>query len=314
MFVPCEPVWQMLVRAAGHTVQYSACVLGRGGECQPDDTFGRVFPSAAPGHVVSVGEREDWRGYLTAFHAHRPGVTERVFARLESDPYEWVTAPLRELGSGLVVDLACGSAPTRPWLRECRWVGVDGSAEELAAAAVAGRGPLVRARADALPVTTGAVGAVCAVMALPLLTPLPVVLDEIRRVLRPGGPLVALVPARLGLDPRGLFAWLRALRAAGVAAPRWPNPRAREHLGGVLGRAGFEVLDSERRVFSFPLESPEDAALLLQSLYDPARPPSRPTDPHVAATVAESVRALPMPLRRVVARPQARVPSHVVSP
>ncbi|WP_245755314.1 methyltransferase domain-containing protein [Actinopolyspora alba] len=259
---------------------------------------------------MSVGEREDWRGYLAAFHAHRPGVTERVFARLDDDPYEWVTAPLRELGSGLVVDLACGSAPTRPWLRERRWVGVDHSAEELAAAAGAGRGPLVRARADALPVATGAAGAVCAAMALPL----PVVLDEIRRVLRPGGALVALVPARIGLDPAGWFAWLRVLRAAGVPAPRWPNPRAREHLGGVLDRAGFEVLDSERRVFSFPLQSPEDAAVLLESLYDPARPPSRPTDPRVAAAVAESVRALPMPLRRIVARPQARVPSHVVSP
>ncbi|WP_248868588.1 class I SAM-dependent methyltransferase [Streptomyces halobius] len=187
-------------------------------------------------------------------------------------------------------------------LPDAGWVGVDSSPGELAAAARAGRGPLVRAGADALPMASGSVGAVCASMCLPVLTPLPRVLDEIQRVLRPGGMLAALVPARLGLDPPGLLGWARVMRSLGVVRQPWPNPQARDSVAKVLRQAGFRVRSDERRVFTLVLETPEDAAVLVDGLYLLGLSPER--GDAVKRALAEWVRGgqtLPLPLRRVLA-------------
>ncbi|WP_210717707.1 class I SAM-dependent methyltransferase [Amycolatopsis acididurans] len=204
---------------------------------------------------------------------------------------------------GWVVDLACGSAPTRDHLVEHRWVGVDLSAGELAVAVAAGRGPVVHARVDALPFGDGAVDAVCAAMALQVVTPLDGVLAEIRRVLRPGGVLVALVPGRLGVSPRGWLGWARVLRALGVTSQPWPNPHACDSLAGILARHGFTVVSTARRTFPFPLDTAESAALLVDSLYLPGISADRiAAAKHTVGTQARIGRSLPLPLRRVVAR------------
>src|SRR5260370_22430885 len=95
-------------------------------------------------------DENDWRRYIAAYHNARPGITERLFQRTGTSPYAWLAEPLR-LVRGAVVDLACGSAPTRTLLPDADWVGIDSSSGELAAAAQRGRGPPVRATADPPP-------------------------------------------------------------------------------------------------------------------------------------------------------------------
>lgn len=260
------------------------------------------YPPTDPKEPGALDDK-DWRRYLAAYHDARPGITEHFFQQADASPYQWLAAPLRSV-SGTVLDLACGSAPVRPLLPDADWLGVDISAGELAEAARQGRGPLVRASADALPLAPGSVGAVCASMCLPVLTPLPEVLGELRRVLRPGGLLAALVPARLGPGPAGLLGWARVLRTLGVLRQPWPNPQARDGAGRVLRRAGFSVRSDERRVFTLELTGPEDAAALVDGLYLPGLAPERADAAKEA--LAEWVRPgrrLPLPLRRVLATP-----------
>ncbi|MGR8009506.1 class I SAM-dependent methyltransferase [Streptomyces hypolithicus] len=246
-------------------------------------------------------DEKDWRRYLAAYHDTRPGITEQLFQRADCSPHAWLAEPLRA-APGWVLDLACGSAPLRPLLPDADWVGIDSSAGELATAARLGRRPLIRASADALPLSAGCVGAVCASMSLPVLTPLPQVLGEIQRVLRPGGTLAALVPARLGLNPSGLLGWARVMRALGAVRQPWPNPQARDGLAEVLRQAGFEVRADERCVFTLRVQTPQDVSSLVDGLYLPGLT-SEHADraKHRLADWARPGRALPLPLRRVLA-------------
>lgn len=174
----------------------------------------------------------------------------------------------------------CGSAPTRDLLRNRRWVGVDLSAAELARAVDAERGPVIRGSADRLPIGQNSVGAICAAMCLPVLTPLDSTLAELRRVLRPSGVLVALVPSRLWFG-RGLLGWWRVMQALGIRSQPWPNPGARDGLPKILRAHGFIVDTSRRRVFRRDISDPRDAALLIDGLYLPGTAPnaSRPPAP-----------------------------------
>ncbi|WP_329138442.1 hypothetical protein OG552_30705 [Streptomyces sp. NBC_01476] len=85
-------------------------------------------------------DERDWRRYLSAYHDTRSGITERLFQQADSSPYTWLAEALRT-EAGTVLDLACGSAPTRAVLPHEGWIGVDSSAGELAEAARLGRGP-----------------------------------------------------------------------------------------------------------------------------------------------------------------------------
>jgi SAM-dependent methyltransferase len=253
----------------------------------------------------------DWRQYLDGYHDGRPGITERILTGAVSPrhetPYSWLVEPLRQ-ASGPILDLACGSAPTRALLPESPWLGLDASAGELAAAAAAGRGPLVRARSDALPVGDATVEAVCAAMCLQVLTPLDAVLAELRRVLRPGGMVVALVPSRLHPSElwthvSGVVAWVRVMRALGIRSEPWPNPQARDGLAKLLQALGFVVESDQRCVFRREIADPIDAALMIDGLYlTGVDTESVDRAKRVLASWAGPGRWLPLPLRRVVAR------------
>jgi SAM-dependent methyltransferase len=252
-----------------------------------------------------IDERQ-WQRYVATYHDQRPAITERLLSRAEGSPYAWLSESLREVG-GPILDLACGSAPTRALLTDSRWFGVDSSAGELCHAAGLGRGPLVRARAEALPVANGAVAAVCAAMCLPVLTPLDTVLGEITRVLRPPGLLVALVPARLDLDLAQILIWVRIMRWLGMRGQPWPNPQARDGLPGVLRRAGFTIRATSRRTFTLPMATAADAALLIEGLYLPGVDDSRVRDAtRRLAAWARPGRRLALPLRYVLATGAAR--------
>ena len=92
-----------------------------------------------------------------------------------------------------VVDLACGTGDLCRELTAAghRAVGVDFAANMLAAAK-AGRVPLVRADAVALPLATGAADGLVCGFALRNFADLGVVLAEVARVVRPGGRIALL--------------------------------------------------------------------------------------------------------------------------
>nr|WP_281381976.1 class I SAM-dependent methyltransferase [Nocardiopsis mwathae] len=201
------------------------------------------------------------------------------------------------------MDLACGSAPTRTHLPGARWVGLDASARELGFAASRGRGPLVRGEAAALPFARRSVAGVCAAMCLQVVTPLDAVLAEVRRVLRRGGLVATLTPARLGSSPVKLWGWLRVLRSVGVLRLPWPNPQACDRAADVLRAHGFAVVSDERRVFRLDLSTAAAASLLLDSLHLPGLGADRLAEAEAALSGwARPGRSLPLPLRRVVAR------------
>lgn len=247
----------------------------------------------------------DWPRYLAGYHRDRAGITERLLTHAAAGrheaPYPWLVEPLRDT-PGPILDLACGSAPTRALLGQERWLGIDTSASELAVAAAAGRGPLVRGDAGALPVADDAIGSVCAAMCLQVLTPLDVVLAEIRRVLRPGGTVVALVPSRPGPNPFGMLGWIRVLRALGIRSQPWPNPHATDGLARLLRAHGFVIDSDQRRVIRYEIADPAAAALLIDGLYLPGVDRGRVDHAKNAlARWARPGRWMPIPLRRVVA-------------
>ncbi|MEV2278102.1 class I SAM-dependent methyltransferase [Nocardiopsis sp. NPDC049922] len=243
-----------------------------------------------------------WTDYLACFHGERPGVTERLLALAGADPYAWLVDPLHGR-DGAIVDLGCGSGPTRDRISEPRWVGLDSSPEELAYAAAVGRGPLVMGDATALPFRDGSTAAVCAAMSLQVLRPLDTVLSEIERILEPGGLLVSLTPARLGPSPRGLVAWGRVLAALRTRHLPWPEPRACDGTAALLRSRGWTVLSRERRVFDLRMDRPEHTSLLVDGLYLPRVGGRRILTAKRSLTRwAAPGRTLPLPLTRVVAR------------
>lgn len=248
-----------------------------------------------------------WREYLAEYHAEHPGITERLFSFADASPYQWVAEAAGEVGAtGRVIDLACGSAPTRRWLTTPGWIGVDQSTAELAAAAAVGRGPVVRARADRLPFADDfAADAVVAAMSLQVVRPLAGVLSEISRVLRPGGCLIALLPSD-GLPLREARKWLPVFTALGIVGLDWPNPEMTSEPAQVLTGHGFTLVSDQRRTFPVELPMPEGAGLVVSGLYLPTLAVRRRAAAvRRLATWSQRGLSLPMAMRRVVVTRQA---------
>ncbi|MGZ6802374.1 MAG: class I SAM-dependent methyltransferase [Mycobacteriales bacterium] len=238
-----------------------------------------------------------WRPYLRAYHDRHPGITEGLLRRCTPDPYGWL---LQDLGleGCRVLDLACGSAPLFPELRAGRYLGVDLSEGELAAAVAAGRGPVVRADACRLPLPDSCVDVVVCSMALQVLTPLAQVLAEVRRVLAPGGVLVAMIPVSrpLTLADRGRYArllWRLRRARLGYANGRVPATLARE---------GWTVTSRQSRRFGYPVVRSQDGGSLVDAFYLPGVADHRQ---EAAARLVSGWTGteLGIPLQRLLARP-----------
>jgi len=151
--------------------------------------------------------------------ALRPGglaLTERALDRCDFPP------------GARVLDLGCGlgaSAGRLAASRDLRVLGLDLSSSMLAAARRAHHGlPLVRARAEAVPLAGGSLNGVLCECVLSLTASPRAVLEECRRLLRPGGRLVLS------------DLYLREPPADG------PVPSLPGCLGGALGRESLEAL------------------------------------------------------------------------
>ncbi len=103
---------------------------------------------------------------------------------------------------------------------------------------------LVLGDAGRLPLTDGTVDIVDCSMALQVLGPLPTVLADLARVLRPGERPVALVPARNSLTLKDRWRYDRSTRALDDGLTT-PNDGELSRLAIVMGGADFDVLDDD---------------------------------------------------------------------
>jgi SAM-dependent methyltransferase len=243
-----------------------------------------------------------WDGYREGFHSARPGITESVLRRARdtgTDPYDWLAEAVPPRGR--VLDLGCGSAPLFRMLAGRSWIGLDTSGAELAAARVAGAGPLLRASAAAIPLPDASIDVVTCSMSLMVTTPVPQVIAEIARVLRPGGLLAATIPAAGPLRPADRVAVAGLIAALG-RAPAYPAGSGTARIPALLAGHGLRVTGDSRRRFGCRLRCPADADQFLSSLYLPGVPASRQ---RIALAYLRFLARLdyemPVPLRRVTA-------------
>lgn len=178
--------------------------------------------------------------FLRHYHDARPGRTPLAFAHtpvtLQDSQGSGQTFPstyeslqcLVPTGPAplTVLDLACGDGFLLEGLARRRQpglslLGVDISLGELAAARMrldAGEGntpvQLLQTRAQALPFETGSIDIVLCHMALMLMDEMPRVLEQLQRVLKPGGLLAGVVGSRSPSSPV-LTAFLAVMAEAG---------------------------------------------------------------------------------------------------
>ena len=272
----------------------------------------------------------DWATYLAGFHARHPGISEDVLGRARSGdltPYLWLA---RAVSGSRVLDLACGSGPmaetlaelwrkaSQEWTarpedrlpdserRPAPWVvGLDLSAAELAESRKRGRrNPLVRGDAVALPFADASFDAVVSSAGLMVVGRISEVLDEIARVLRPGGVLAATVASAVPLRPVDMR-FLAPLTARLRSTPQFPGGGEMTGLTSAMEQAGFRVLEDARERFGYPVHTEADARLLTRALYLPGTSDKRR---ELAVTwLAERAAAqddgleIAVPVRRVVA-------------
>jgi SAM-dependent methyltransferase len=181
--------------------------------------------------------------FLIAFHRAHPGATALAFARGRTgrgaSSYDTLAAEVPPTAS-VVVDLGCGCGYLLSRLRErgfhpSQLIGVDMSADELALAraraALAGV-DLRLERAQWLSLADRSVDAVLSHLAFMLMSDMERVVDEIARVLVPGGLFATVVgggPRARGGDAFELF--LELLSQLHCELPRLGDRRARSEEG-----------------------------------------------------------------------------------
>ncbi|BAL93983.1 class I SAM-dependent methyltransferase [Rubrivivax gelatinosus] len=272
---------------------------------------------------MSVLER-----FLADTHDRHPGVTSDAMAclpvRMAGASHASTYALLAGAVPGgpaplAVLDLACGdgallsllAARDQPGLT---LHGLDFSAGELAAAArrLGGRARLVRSRAQRLPYAEASFDLVLSHMALMLMEDVDQVLAELRRVLRPGGVVAALVaaPAPASAVQQVFIDTLRSSEA-GASWPglRFPGRAWRDEDGIRRLWGGFADLCIDEVVAELPCD-PETAWAWYGGVYEllMMSPPERARFERrfraaVASLAADGrAAALPLHFRRVTAR------------
>ncbi|MGO4958526.1 class I SAM-dependent methyltransferase [Luteococcus sp. Sow4_B9] len=246
----------------------------------------------------------DWSSYLDSFHAQRPGIADEVFKRCVSGnktPYRWLARAVSSRALQ-VLDIGCGAGAMG---RELELpgrivVGLDRSAAELRHAS--GPGPFVQGDARALPFADGSFDAVVSVLELAVIHPTGRLLDEVQRVLRPGGVFVGLVPTLRPLNPRDMRVagqLTRLLRGT----PEFPG-QVELRVAGLLADHGLRKVEDARERYHYRVGSREDAERLLQGFYLPNTSPQRvqaAADWMTSRAEAGEDLRVPIPLRRVAA-------------
>jgi len=152
--------------------------------------------------------------HLRSVHARHAGFTERCAGRCRDaagrNSYAWLAEAVVTGRHRVLLDVGCGSGPllalcqeTLP--RDMRLIGVDMSPDELILARQRlprGRAQLVEAQAQALDfLADDSIDVALCHWALTLMDPVVPVLEEMARVLRPGGRFAALVDGPMQAAP-----------------------------------------------------------------------------------------------------------------
>ena len=248
----------------------------------------------------------EWREFVDAFHDERAGAAADLLSRCLAggeSPLRWLARSVSD-ASTKVLDIGCGAGSmTRVLAREQRTVvGLDLSEAELHEAARRGGGPWVRADAMRLPIATGSIDAVVTSMGLAVIQPTESLLDEIARVMRPGGMFAGTVPTyrpvnRSDMALMSRLAWLLG------GPPRFPV-RLNMSLGPLLMAHGLRKVEDARERYYFSIRTRADAHVLLRALYLPSASDSRirRTEDWLTARAEECGPVkVPIPFRRVVA-------------
>jgi SAM-dependent methyltransferase len=187
--------------------------------------------------------------YLRDFHQRLTSTTSRAFGALQAragevayaSSYHVLTERVPDRGAALtVLDLACGDGHLLEILArrrqpELRLIGVDMSEGELdvARAKLGVDVVLLRERAQQLSLASASVDYVLSHMALMLMSDIEQVLREIRRVLREGGCLAAVVGRRflLGEIGEAFFQVFRPIARAELPPLRYGDPRVSSEAG-----------------------------------------------------------------------------------
>lgn len=247
--------------------------------------------------------QRDWRDYIGEFHHAKPGITEDVLGRCCVDgatPYEWLGANLE--GTGITIDLACGSAPMQPIIGP-GWLGVDRSEAELAAARRKARtAPLCRADAGALPFRDHGADAVLCCMGLMVIPSIEATLRELARVAHRDALIAVLVPAARPLTVRDRLRYARLLLALRITSFQYPNAEVVRDPALTLRRSGLTVIDDASKRFEFTMTDEATADLFVESLYLP-HTPRRRVDAAQQVVRRWLGTELGVPLRRLIAKP-----------
>lgn len=248
-----------------------------------------------------------WDDYLHSFHLERAGVAAEVLGRCLAggdSPHMWLARAVSS-SSMRVLDLGCGSGPmSRVLQREGRTVvGIDVSLAELREARRLGPGPWARADARLLPIADGSVDAVVSSMALAVIEPTGALLDEVTRVLRPGGMFAATTATYRPINAADAKVVSQVTMRLG-GPPRFPV-RLDMALGPLLAAHGLRKVEDARERYHFEVTERADAEQLLRAMYLPNASPrriARAVD-WMAAEVERRGEPLqvPVPIRRVVA-------------
>ncbi len=174
--------------------------------------------------------------FLRDFHAAHPGITARAIERGGS--YDRLAA---RITGGRVLDLACGDGALLARLPSGA-IGIDLCREELGDAA-----RTVQGRAQQLPFAPASFDAVTCHLAFMLFDDLPAVVDELARVLVPGGRFVALLGGGPVADDGDAFhRFLAVLRPRITAPRRFGDPRGKSEAGWCELFAGWSAPAFER--------------------------------------------------------------------
>jgi SAM-dependent methyltransferase len=219
-----------------------------------------------------VSPEVDWPKYLAEFHRDRAGIAEAVLSRAlagDHSPYRWLARAVSATAT-IVLDLACGSgAMSRELAQPGRTViGLDVSEYELALAAERGPGPWVRADALQLPFRDESIDVVTSSMGLVVVQPMTRVIEEVARVLRPGGVLAAIAPAIRPLGPSDLRVLTR-INGYLRTKPQFPGPVELAGFARILTVHGMRAVEDARERYRFSIRSRADAELVMSALYLP---------------------------------------------
>lgn len=247
---------------------------------------------------------DDWSSYLADFHAERPGIADAVLSRCISghhNPYRWLARAV-SASATTVLDIRCGAgALGRELEADGRTVlGIDRSAEELTSAT--GPGPFVQGDARALPFADGCFDAVVSTLGWAMIHPTGDFLDEVARVLRPGGVFVGLVPTIRPLSVKDIKVAGQLTRLL-QGRPQFPST-VELKVGKVLEEHGLRKAEDARERYHFDVAVRADAELLLSGFHLPDVDPARieqTVDWMVKRARKRGVLQVPVPLRRIVA-------------